>query len=90
MQPASRPAASIAIENFQFRPMELEIAAGGSVTWQNADDVPHTVSSRDEQRSFDSGPLDTDQAFTFRFSKPGRYDYYCKVHPHMTGTIIVK
>ena len=88
---ASQPAtATVKIENFTFEPKKLEIAVGTTVTWQNADDVPHTATSKDDPQVFDSGPLDTDEKFSFTFSKPGKYAYYCKVHPHMTGVVIVK
>jgi plastocyanin len=93
-RPTSRPAkplkASVRIENFSFLPRELEIAVGTTVTWQNADDVPHTATSKDDPQVFDSGPLDTDDKFSFTFTKPGKFAYYCKVHPHMTGVVIVK
>jgi plastocyanin len=89
--PATRPAAVIVkIDNFAFEPRELEVAVGATITWKNADDVPHTATSKDDPQTFDSGPLETDEKFSFTFSKPGRYTYYCKVHPHMTGVVIVK
>ena len=78
------------IDNFAFMPKELDIAVGTTVTWQNADDVPHTATSKDDPQVFDSGALDTDDKFSFTFSKPGKYAYYCKVHPHMTGVVTVK
>ena len=89
-QPTTQPAISVKIENFTFQPKELQITVGTTVTWQNADDVPHTATSKDDPQIFDSGPLDTDDKFSFTFSKPGKYAYYCKVHPHMTGVVIVK
>ena len=89
-EPTSQATVSVKIENFSFLPKELEIAAGTTVTWQNADDVPHTATSKDDPQVFDSGPLDTDDKVSFTFSKPGKYAYYCKVHPHMTGVVIVK
>jgi plastocyanin len=89
-QPTSQPAASVRIENFAFIPRELDIAVGTTVTWQNADDVPHTATSKDDPQVFDSGALDTDEKFSFTFTKPGKYAYYCKVHPHMTGLVVVK
>ncbi len=90
-KPATQPAAvSVKIDNFTFEPKELNIAVGATVTWQNADDVPHTATSKDDPEAFDSGPLDTDEKFSFTFSKPGKYAYYCKVHPHMTGVVTVK
>lgn len=93
--PASQPAAQTAavavkIDNFAFQPKELEIAAGTTVTWTNVDDVPHTATSKDDPQTFDSQALDTDEKFSFTFTKPGKYPYYCKVHPHMTGVVIVK
>jgi plastocyanin len=93
--PASQPAAqavavSVKIDNFTFQPKELQIAVGTTVTWQNADDVPHTATSKDKLQAFDSGALDTDDKFSFTFSKRGTYTYYCKVHPHMTGVVTVK
>ena len=89
--PTSQPATAIVkIDNFAFQPRELNITVGTTVTWQNADDVPHTATSKDDPQVFDSGALDTDEKFSFTFSKPGKYAYYCKVHPHMTGVVIVK
>jgi plastocyanin len=89
-QPTSKPAITVQIENFTFKPKELQIAVGDIVTWKNTDDVPHTATSKDEAQTFDSGPLDTDETYSFTFTKPGKYAYYCKVHPHMTGVITVK
>ena len=89
-QPTTQPAVSVKIDNFKFDPKELHVAAGTKVTWQNADDVPHTATSKDDPQLFDSGALDTDEKYSFTFSKPGTYTYYCKVHPHMTGVVIVK
>jgi plastocyanin len=89
-QPATQAAVTVTIENFAFIPKELDIAAGTTVTWQNADDVPHTATSKGDVQVFDSGALDTDDKFSFTFSKPGTYAYYCKVHPHMTGVVVVK
>jgi plastocyanin len=89
-QPTTLAAVTVKIENFAFTPKELDVAVGTTVTWQNADDVPHTATSKDDPQVFDSGPLDTDDKFSFTFSKPGKYAYYCKVHPHMTGVVVVK
>jgi plastocyanin len=88
--PATQPAASVQIDSFSFHPRELEISVGTTVTWKNDDDVPHTATSKGREPLFDSAALDTDDKFSFTFSKPGRYTYYCKVHPHMTGVVIVK
>jgi plastocyanin len=82
-------AVTVTIDNFSFTPMQLEIAAGTQVTWINKDDVPHTVVS-DDHKLFKSRALDTDEKFSFTFKDPGTYEYFCSVHPKMTGKIIVK
>jgi len=78
----------VRIDNFSFTPMELTIAPGTQVTWVNKDDVPHTVISVDHK--FKSQALDTDEKFSFTFQDAGTYEYFCSVHPKMTGKIIVK
>jgi len=80
----------VVIDNFTFDPPKLTISAGTQVTWINHDDVPHTATSSTKPRAFNSGTLDTDQKFSFVFTTPGTYDYFCAVHPKMTGQIIVK
>lgn len=79
---------SVAIDNYAFKAPTTVITAGASVTWKNLDDDPHTVTATDG--SFDSKGLAQGDTFTFRFTKAGKYTYYCKVHPMMRGTIIVK
>jgi plastocyanin len=78
----------VSIDNFSFTPMEISIPVGTQVTWINKDDVPHTVISVDHK--FKSQALDTDEKFSFTFSNPGTYEYFCSVHPKMTGKIFVK
>jgi plastocyanin len=58
------------------------------VTWVNGDDIPHTVVATD--KSFKSKVLDTDETFSFTFAKAGTYEYFCSIHPHMTGKVVVK
>jgi len=81
-------AKAVTIDNFSFGPMQLEVPAGTQVTWINKDDVPHTVVSVDHK--FKSRALDTDERFSFTFQDPGMYEYFCSVHPKMTGKIVVK
>jgi plastocyanin len=78
----------VTIDNFTFTPMDLTVAVGAQITWINKDDVPHTVVSVDHK--FKSRALDTDEKFSFTFQAPGTYEYFCSVHPKMTGKIIVK
>jgi plastocyanin len=83
-------ATRVVIDNFAYSPREITIAPGTRVTWVNRDDVPHTVTSTAKPKVFDSGALDDEKPYTFVFQKPGTYDYFCAVHPHMTGKVIVK
>lgn len=78
----------VTIENFAFNPATLTVPVGTTVTWINRDDEPHTVTS--SENMFTSPGLDSDETFSYEFSIPGTYAYHCKLHPHMTGTIIVK
>jgi plastocyanin len=82
--------AEVKIDNFSFVPASLTVAAGTTVTWTNRDDIPHTVVSNDEAKTFKSKVLDTDDKFSFTFSKGGTYSYFCSIHPKMTGKIIVQ
>ena len=81
---------SVKIDNFSFTPQVLNIAVGTTVTWTNSDDIPHTVVSTDDPKTFKSKALDTDDKFSFTFTKAGSYPYFCSIHPKMTGTIVVK
>jgi plastocyanin len=80
----------VTIDNFRFSPSELTVAVGTKVTWVNHDDVPHTATSTTKPRTIDSGTLDTDDKFSKVFTTPGTYEYFCAVHPHMKGQIVVK
>ena len=81
-------AASVQIGNFTFQTPLTSVKAGTTVTWTNGDDIPHTVVSKDGL--FKSKVLDTGDRFSFTFAKPGQFGYFCSLHPHMTGTIVVK
>ena len=78
----------VKIDNFSFGPGTLTVPAGTTVTWTNRDDIPHTVVSTDGV--FKSKVLDTDEKFTYTFSKAGTFPYFCSIHPKMTGKVIVK
>jgi plastocyanin len=80
--------ASVQIANFTFKAPVVTVKPGTTITWINADDIPHTVVSR--TGLFKSKVLDTGDQFSFTFAKPGQFGYFCSLHPHMTGTIIVK
>jgi amicyanin len=80
--------ASVTMDNFTFNPPSLTVKVGTAVTWTNQDDIPHTVASK--TKAFKSKTLDTDDVFSFTFTTPGVYEYFCSLHPHMTGTIVVE
>jgi plastocyanin len=87
-QKTSTESPEIQIDNFTFAPGSIIVKAGTQVTWINHDDIPHTVDSTDGK--FRSGALDTDDKFEFRFAQPGEYPFYCRIHPKMTGKIVVQ
>jgi plastocyanin len=80
----------VKIDNFSFGPATLTVAVGATVTWINRDDIPHTVVSTDDSKAFKSKVLDTDENFSFTFSKAGTFPYFCSIHPKMTGKVIVQ
>jgi plastocyanin len=81
-------AAEVKIDNFSFGPVALTVAAGTTVTWTNRDDIPHTVVSI--EGVFKSKVMDTDEKFSYTFSKAGTFPYYCSIHPKMTGKVVVR
>jgi plastocyanin len=78
---------AVHIDNFVFEPAQLTVKVGQTVTWTNRDDIPHTVVCAGK---FRSKPMDTDGTFSFTFTAPGEYKYFCSLHPHMTGAVKVE
>jgi plastocyanin len=78
----------VTIDNFTFTPPELTVAVGTTVKWVNHDDIPHLVVNKD--KAFRSKALDTDDWFSYTFASAGTFDYFCALHPHMVGKVIVK
>ena len=87
---ASAPAAAAAVHiaNFTFSPATISVRPGTTVTWTNDDDIPHTVVATNG--AFRSKVLDSGEHFSFTFAKAGEFNYFCSIHPHMTGIVIVK
>jgi plastocyanin len=79
---------AIKIDNFTFTPDTIEVAVGTTVVWTNDDDIPHALA--ETERRFKSKALDTGDTYSFTFTTPGSYDYFCSLHPHMKGKIVVK
>jgi amicyanin len=86
--PARAATIEVKIDNFTFNPKQVTVKAGDTVAWVNHDDIPHTVTSK--TMAFRSKALDSDDKFSFTFTAPGSFDYFCSLHPMMTGTIVVE
>ena len=86
---AQGQAKAVSIENFTFNPSTLTVKAGTTITWTNKDDIPHGIASASNTFKR-SEALDTDQSFSFTFTTPGTYEYFCYLHPHMVGKIVVE
>jgi plastocyanin len=88
-QTPAAAAVAVGIDNFTFNPPALTVKAGTTVTWTNKDDIPHGIAATNNAFKR-SQALDTDDSFSFTFTTPGTYQYFCYIHPHMTGTIVVE
>ena len=86
--PVSAGTVQASIDNFSFAPKQLTVKVGTTVVWANKDDMPHTVTSDDGV--FASPVMDTDQNFQYAFNKPGTFPFHCKLHPSMTGVVVVQ
>jgi amicyanin len=86
--PAGAQDTVVKIDNFTFGPQRVMVKAGTTVTWINEDDIPHTIAATG--KAFRSKVLDTDDKYSFTFTTAGVYDYFCSLHPHMTGTVVVE
>ena len=88
--PATKAAAPavIVIKDYAFSPANMTVEPGTTVTWVNEDETPHTIT--DKEKVFRSAALDTNDRFSYTFTQPGEFTYYCTMHPMMVGTIVVK
>ena len=86
---AQNATSALAIDNFTFKPQQLTVKAGITITWTNEDDIPHGIASA-KNAFARSKALDTDDSYSFVFAAPGIYQYFCYLHPRMTGTIVVE
>lgn len=78
---------SVSIQNFDFSPVAVTVPAGTTVTWTNKDIEQHTVTAR--YKAFNSDALNNGTSFSWTFSTPGSYEYFCLIHPHMVGAVVV-
>ena len=86
MAQASDQPTPVNIDNFSFTPATLTVDEGTHVIWTNRDDIPHTVV--DTQGRFKSTVLDTNDKWEHVFTESGTFNYFCSIHPHMTGKVI--
>ena len=87
---AEDPSSTVSIDNFTFSPKELKVKAGTTVTWTNHDDIAHGIASSNNAFA-KSKVIDTDDSYSFKFTAPGTYQYFCYLHPNvMVGSIIVE
>lgn len=87
-QQPQQPSEHVKIDNFSFAPATITVPAGTTLTWTNRDDIPHTVV--DDKKEFKSKVLDTNDEFSYTFTKSGTYSYFCSLHPKMTGKVVVQ
>ena len=88
-KPASAAPVKASISNFAFAPQALEVEVGQEITWTNEDSAPHTVTAT-SGAEFDSGTMAQRATYTWKATKAGTVEYFCAIHPSMTGTITVK
>lgn len=87
---ADQETADVTIQNYAYAPQKITIKAGTTVTWTNQDSVKHDVMADDENDDFrGSELLGKGQSYSFTFTKPGTYTYFCSPHPYMKGTVEV-
>lgn len=84
---AEDPATVVNIDNFIFTPAAVTVKSGATVTWTNRDDIPHVVLMK--ALKLRSKVMDTGESFSHRFDQAGNFDYFCALHPHMKGKVIV-
>jgi plastocyanin len=77
----------LAIDNFTFKPGTVTVPVGTRIVWENDDDIPHSIV--ETTGKFHSPALDTEDKFSFTFDKAGTFEYFCGLHPHMKGKVVV-
>jgi plastocyanin len=88
--PDSTRVVIVKIGNFTYEPATVKVSAGTQIKWVNEDDVPHTVTGSDAGSPLHSSALDSEDAYTITIDSAGTYKYFCAIHPHMVGTVVVE
>ena len=82
-------AAAVSIVDFDFEPAEITVPVGGTITWTNTGEQPHTATAQDREL-LQSGTLRPDDTYNETFDTAGTYEYFCEFHANMKGTIVVE
>ena len=83
-------AAEVDIDQFKYDPPEVTVKAGGTVTWTNREQAPHTATTSEGQPAeFDTGTLEMGDSKKVTLSKPGTYTYVCSFHAFMKARVVV-
>jgi len=88
--PARAETVQVTIDNFTFGPKDVTVKPGDTVTWTNRDDIPHNVRAALGAGTWKCAVMDTGGTCDITFKEAGEFKYFCALHPHMTGTVIVK
>jgi plastocyanin len=91
--PPFQSGSNVTIKLFQYQPRRIEVQAGTTVTWLNEDEIFHTVTAvapENKGGGFAASLDGKGKSFSFTFSQPGIYTYYCDRHEHMRGEIEVR
>ena len=81
--------AVVTIQGFQFKPSEIVLKQGGSVTFINKDSTPHTATPTANAKFVGTGRLKRNEEKTVTFEDLGIQDYFCEIHPSMKGMVTV-
>ncbi|WP_278313257.1 cupredoxin domain-containing protein [Lolliginicoccus levis] len=87
----STEATEVRVSGFEYSPASITVSAGDTVTWVFDDgQIPHDVVSRDSSPEQFRSPTLREDSWSFTFTEPGEYSYFCSIHPQMTGTVTVE
>ena len=91
--PGPGASAHVTVKDYIFRPSPDQVAVGTKLTWSNGDDLLHTVTSGVRGKpdgKFDSKLDGVGTEFSFTFTEPGTFPFFCRIHPGTEGQIVVK
>ncbi|MGK4592614.1 cupredoxin domain-containing protein [Amycolatopsis sp. w19] len=87
--PVDAATQQVMMQDYAYGPAALTVRAGDTVTWMQHDQAPHDVVTTSAPVAFRSPQLSAGQSWSYTFTKPGTYSYYCSVHPDMRATVTV-